>query len=293
VLPTTEPWTHDLARLSDLLAGGVLAQTARRRIKRGTWQEPLPGVVCRTTGTLTPTQWLLAASLYGGAGAAISHGTAGAFWGFGRQPQVIHITVPHGRHLSSMRHVTVHQSRRGFRPELVEDLLVTPPPRTAMDMALGLNRLDDVQSVLGRALQSGRVTIQSLGDELDFAPRRGSRLPRTAMADLAAGSRSASEARLRALVLRAGLPVPELNAAVPTRLGTRFVDALWRDRGKGVEIDGQAFHLDPAAWRRDLERQNAIQATGIVLLRIAARRLWTEPDVVIAEITEFLAHTTR
>jgi very-short-patch-repair endonuclease len=288
MLLAKQRWIDDLARLSDLYEAGFLPQTARRRIKRGVWQEPLSGVVCRTTGTLTPSQWLLAASLYGGAGAAISHGSAGASWGFARAPDLVHVTVPHGRNIRSTERVRVHQSRREFLPVLVEEVWLTPPARTALDMSLSLTRLDDVQALLGRALQSGRVTTESLGDELDIAPRRGSRLPRTAMADLVAGSRAASEARLRALVLRAGLPAPELNAAVATRLGTRYVDALWRSLRKGVEIDGQAFHIDPRSWQRDLERQNAIQATGIVLLRIAARRLWTEPDAVIAEIAAFL-----
>jgi len=49
-------------------------------------------------------------------------------------------------------------------------------------------------------------------------------------------------------------------------------------------VDGQAFHLSPEAWRADLARQNEIQSTGVVLLRIAARRLWTEPDAVVREI---------
>jgi very-short-patch-repair endonuclease len=82
--------------------------------------------------------------------------------------------------------------------------------------------------------------------------------------------------------------MPEFNAAVSTALGTRYVDALWRELGKGVEVDGQAFHLDASAWRADLTRQNAVQTAGIVLLRIAARRLWTEPDAVLAEIAAFL-----
>lgn len=113
------------------------------------------------------------------------------------------------------------------------------------------------------------------------------------MADLAAGSRAASESRLLQLIRRAGLPLPELNGPVSTSLGTRYVDALWRSLGKGVEVDGQAFHLDAASWRSDLLRQNAIQTTGIVLLRIAAHRLWTEPAAVVAEIAAFLGLPTR
>ena len=70
--------------------------------------------------------------------------------------------------------------------------------------------------------------------------------------------------------------MPENNAPVETRDGPKVVDALWRALGKGVEIDGRGYHFDAPAWTADLPRQNAIQIAGIVLLRIAAQRLWTE-----------------
>jgi very-short-patch-repair endonuclease len=66
------------------------------------------------------------------------------------------------------------------------------------------------------------------------------------------------------------------------------VDALWRHLNKGVELDGQRYHLDPAAWAADLVRQNAIQASGIILMRIAASRLWGDEMRVIHELTAFL-----
>lgn len=283
-----DPWVLDLALIDDLCAYGAVRQTVRRRVRRNTWQEPLPGVVCRTTGALTTDQWRTAALMYGGPGAALSHQTAGEFWGYGRTVGRLHITVPHGRHRRSTLAVTVHQSRRVVEPRWVEAFQVTPPARTAVDICLGLRTRDAVVALLGRALQRGLVSLDQLGEEVDRAPRRGSRLARSVLAELAAGSRAASESRLLSLISRAGLPLPELNAAVRTALGIRYIDALWRHLGKGVEVDGQAFHLDPASWRADLVRQNAIQTTGIMLLRIAAARLWTEPEAVLAEVTAFL-----
>ena len=285
-------WVDDVAAIDDLLAAGVSRQTIRRRMSGQRWQQPSQWVVCRTTGTLTAHQWLVAAAAHAGPGAMISHATAGAFWGFdpatGTTTTPVHVTVPHGRRRPSTDDISVHQSRRPCQPRLVEDVLVTPPARTAVDMALCLTSAKSVAAHLGRVMQRGRVSFDQLAEELDLAPSRGSRLPRASLADLALGSRSAAEARLLHLVRRAGIPLPEMNAPVSTVLGTRYVDALWRSLGKGVEVDGQAFHLDAAAWQADLVRQNAIQSEGIVLLRIAARRLWTEPDAVIAEIRAFL-----
>lgn len=285
-------WVDDVAAIDDLLSAGASLQTVRRRVHGGRWQQPSPRVVCRTTGTLTAHQWMLTAVAHGGPRSMISHATAGSFWGFGAStgptPGPVHVTVPHGRRRPSTDDVQVHQSRRPCEPRLVEGLLVTPPPRTAVDMALCLTSATSVAAHLGRVMQRGRVSLDQLADELDIAPSGGSRRPRAALADLAVGSRSAGESRLLHLMRRAGIPLPELNAPVSTAHGTRYVDALWRELGKGVEVDGQAFHLDAAAWQADLRRQNAIQSTGIVLLRIAARRLWTEPDAVVAEIRGFL-----
>lgn len=288
-----DAWAFDLALIDDLCPGGTGRQTVRRRIRRGQWQEPAPGVVCRTTGALTADQWRTAALLYAGPGAALSHHTAGEFWGYGRSSAPLHVTVVHGRHRRSTAAITVHQTRRPFTPRWVEDFSLTPPARTAIDICLGLRRRDAVVALLGRALQRGLVSLDQLGDEVDCAPRRGSRLSRSVLAELAVGSRAASESRLLSLIRRAGLPLPELNAAVTTSLGVRYIDALWRHLGKGVEVDGQAFHLDPVAWRADLIRQNAIQTSGIVLLRIAAARLWTEPEAVLAEIIAFLGLSMR
>lgn len=281
-------WTDDLARLDDLCGQGLVRRTGRRRIQRGHWQEPAPGVVCRTTGSLTAMQWLIAATLYAGEGSAISHRSAGALWGLCPAPSRVHVTVPHGRNVRSTPRVQVHQSRRPFDVRLVEAVLVTPPARTVMDIAQSLPSLDAVNALLGRAVQTRKVTVEALADELDLAPSRGSLHPRRAMADLAAGSRAASEARLLRLLRTSGLPMPELNADVRTPLGTFAVDALWRHLGKGVEIDGRAFHFDAEAWAADLTRQNAIQTAGVVLLRIPARRLWTDPAGVLADIRAFL-----
>lgn len=234
-------------------------------------------------------QWLIVATLYAGEGSAISHSSAGALWGLCPAPSLVHVVVPHGRHVRSTSRIRVHQSRRPFDVRLVEAVLVTPPARTVMDIAQSLPNLDAVIALLGRAVQTQKVTVEALADELELAPSRGSLYPRRAMADLAAGSRAASESRLLRLLRSSGLPMPELNADVRTISGTFAVDALWRQLGKGVEIDGRAFHFDAGRWAADLSRQNAIQTAGIVLLRIPARRLWTDPAGVLADIRAFLA----
>jgi very-short-patch-repair endonuclease len=286
-------WSEDLATVTALVASGLRYRTVRRRIHVGRWQEPAPGVVCRTTGTLTLRQQLLAALLYVGPGAAVSHASAVALWCRTPEPDRTVVTAAQGHHPVSTPSVWVRQSTRPFRPLGIAGVRVTPPARSVLDAALDLRRLADVDALFGRAVQRRLVTVDELADELAAAPSAGSRLPRQAMSALTAGSHAASEAQLCRLLRRAGVPTPELNAPVETSLGIRYVDALWRALRRGVEIDGRAFHLDAAAWQADLQRQTAIQSAGIVLLRIPARRLWTEPGAVVAEIREFLGLTSR
>ncbi len=287
--PECVPWNNDLAPQGQVLAAGVSYDTVRRRVRSGRWTEPLPRVICRTTGTLTTHQWRLAALIYAGPGAVLSHATACDIW---RLPvptsDRIVVTVPAGRHPRSTNTVWVRQTERGTRPRSVYGLPVTWPARSVVDAGLDLDRRGSVDALMGRSIQIGLVTLDDLADELEHAPSGGSRLLRLALADVAQGSHAASEAQLLRLLGRSGLPMPDMNAPVATPLGTRYVDALWRAQQKGVEIDGQSYHLGPAQWQADLQRQNAIQTTGIVLLRIPARRLWTEPDAVIAEIRAFL-----
>lgn len=141
---------------------------------------------------------------------------------------------------------------------------------------------------MGRAAQKGLATPEQLVGELGIAPRRGSRLPSIVLEEISAGALAASEGQFLRIVRRAGLPAPELNAPVDTCDGTKFIDALWRHLRKGVELDGHRYHLDAGAWAADLKRENAIQATGIMLLRIPAGRLWRDQAAVTREIATFL-----
>lgn len=283
------PWVCDLATITALTAAGLSRQTIRRRVGRGTWLEPLPGVICRVTGTLSDDQLLLAALAYGGDRAALSHATAGSFWSLVKRPTQVHITVSHGHHLRSTATVAVHQTTRSFAARCIEGMLLTAPPRTVVDMCLDLDNIDAVRNVMGRAIQRERVTVPELEHELARVPRRGSLLPRRAFEEIGHNTHAASEARFVRLVQQAGLPMPEMNACLTTRQGVKVIDALWRDLGKGVEIDGRAYHLDPNSWAADLSRQNAVQLAGVVLLRISADRIWSDPAGVVEELRAFLA----
>jgi hypothetical protein len=164
-------WLDELERLDVLARSGQRRAAVRRLVRIGRWLEPVPGVVCRTNGILSPHQWRRAAVLYGGSGAVLSHETAGAAYGFCRPVDIVHITVPHGRNLRSTNEIRAHQTTRPTRGVMVDDLPVTAPARTAIDMAMRLSRPDDVAALLGRAMQRWPLAVEELDLELDLAPR--------------------------------------------------------------------------------------------------------------------------
>ncbi|MGY1770229.1 hypothetical protein [Blastococcus sp. SYSU D00813] len=292
-----------------LTAAGLSNYRLRTAVAAGRWQEPLPGVFVSHSGPLTRRERWRAALHYAGPGAVLSHRSALAARGCRVQelssttraagvrgeyvlPQeggLVEVTARHGHHVRSQGFVVVHQSRRPVDAVVdVGGLRVAAPARAVVDAAVTARRRNDVDHVVAEVLQRALCTVPALEAEAARLGRRLTPWLRSALADARRGMRSVGEADLRRVVEAAGLPEPEWGAAVVTRSGTYFVDALWRDHGVAVEADGAAFHLSAEDWGRDLVRQNALMGEGLVLLRYPVRRLREAPDDCGAEITLLL-----
>jgi len=117
--------------------------------------------------------------------------------------------------------------------------------------------------------------------------RKGAeRMRALAFADRAATmTRSEAEEMFLALVRKASLPSPEVNA----RVGRYEVDFCWREERVVVEIDGHAFHSTRAALERDHRRDAELQQMGFIVIRIGWRELRREPLRVVAWVTRALA----
>lgn len=76
------------------------------------------------------------------------------------------------------------------------------------------------------------------------------------------------------------LGVPEVNAKV---FG-REVDFLWRKEGFGLELDGDAFHTDPIAKKRDLEKTRYLESKGLTVLRATWKVYMADPDALIDRV---------
>jgi very-short-patch-repair endonuclease len=277
-----------------MLAGlGVDKDRIRRALRAGRWQEPVPGVVVLHSGALTRRERLLTALEWAGPAGRLSHTSAlllqgarvdepaarkwvaGVRGDYVAPPDagLVQVSVPHGRHLTSVEFVVVHQTRRPLGDLVIDGLRTTSAARAVVDVAISARRRGDVDHVVADALQRGLSELEELAEEVRAAGRRAGPWLKDAVADAARGMRSVGESDLRRVILSAGLPEPEWNAAVETQAGIYFLDAYWPEHRIGAEADGAAFHLGAGDWARDLRRQNAIQATGIRLFRFPVRRL--------------------
>jgi len=107
---------------------------------------------------------------------------------------------------------------------------------------------------------------------------------------LAEPADSPMETRLRFLLLKAGLPRPEVQAKLHNAAGRLLglADIYYPQARLVIEYDG-AGHRDRMT--EDLRRQNAIISAGYQLLRFTGPDLNHRPESVVAQVFRLL-HTT-
>jgi hypothetical protein len=98
-------------------------------------------------------------------------------------------------------------------------------------------------------------------------------------------TRSEAEDRFLALVSRAGIPRPEVNAVV----AGHEVDFYWPSERLAVEADGLAFHVSPRSFEHDRRRDAELDAAGIRVVRIRWRQLTSERESLLFRLGGSLA----
>lgn len=258
----------DVVSAWQLRAAGWTEEKVRHHVRRGGWRALHRGVYVLTQAPVTRTQLWFAATLTA-PGSVLSHGSAGACFGFHRFERGYEVvTRPgqggrrrHGR-LLVMRsktldgQVTTHTG-----------IAITTAARTLVDLAAGLD-----PKRLGRAFrESIRLKTTTAAGILQTAERHHGR-PGTPLLSVLATryaelpyQRTRSDAECRALeVLHdAGIPPPLVNI----RIAGEEADLVWPDRKLIVEIDGPQFHR----FRDEDERKEGVwRDAGFNVRRIAS-----------------------
>src|SRR5215472_12391554 len=278
----------DLITRPQALAAGLTKGALRSRLRTdGPWRIVLPGVYLSHNGGLTSAQQEVAATLYAGHGCVLTGMTALEVQG----AQVPHsdfvdVLVPAQTQRRSAGFVRMQRtSRMPENPWLIGGIRYAPAARAVADAVRGQTDLSFVRSVVAGAVQQRKCSVRDLAAELQAGPRRGSGALRAALAEVADGIRSVAEGDLRALIKRFGLPDPMYNPQL--FVGEAFLaepDAWWPDAGVAAEMDSRTYHLSPGAWEKDLARDAAMTAQGILVVHVTPARIRSEPAAVARQL---------
>jgi len=193
-----------------------------------------------------------------------------------RDSRVPRIVVHHSARIEQAR----HPSRTPPRTKIEE---------TTLDLTQAAPGADEAVSWVIQACSRRLTTPGLLRSAMAVRPQIRWRAELAgAMGDVDAGLHSKLEARYVRSVERPHRMPPATRQA-RSRIGTRtrYLDNHYREFGVAVELDGQAAHPAEARWR-DIHRDNASAAAGIVALRYSWADVTTDPCRVAAEIGQVL-----
>jgi hypothetical protein len=256
-----------------LLDLGVDDKDIAYRVKVGRLHRVFRGVYAVGRRPITPLEFASAAVLACGPGAALSHGSAMALWGFWRRwDRPFEVTVVGDRRTTGIR---VHRSATLRRREMTTQLgiRVTTPARTLIDMS---PRLKDkaLKRNVNNALTSPWLTEDQLVETLGRHPGVPG-VKRIARIIGAPGTptRSGWEDDFPDFCRSHGLPVPVMG--VPFK--GYVLDALFVAERVIVELDSHEFHTGRIAFEGDRERDAEMLAYGHVTVRATWERIEQRP----------------
>ena len=270
---------HGVVSRAQLLAFGLSPKAIKHRITIGRLHVTYPGVYAVGRRELTREGRWMAAVLACGPGALLSHGSAAALWGIGRERNgeiEVSVEVPRAPRVSGIR---VHR-RQAFRPSdrAVKDRIpLTCPTRTVIDLALRLST-PALERTVNEADKLDLTDPERLRAELDTRAGQPGVRPLRNLLDGATFTLTDSELERRfiPLALAAGLPRPLTQQHVN---GYR-VDFYFPDVGLIVETDGLRYHRTPTQQVHDRRRDQAHIAAGLTCVRFTHAQIRYEPGYV-------------
>lgn len=272
-----------------LLAIGASRRTIARWVNRGRLHPVFHGVYSVISGELPPLAREQAALLVCGEHAFLSHETAAATWGLQRAfPAELDVSVV-GRRCAPRRGIRVHRIQAIDRREIKrhEGLWISTPARAILEIAATASA-KGLAAAIDEGLARSLFTPRELNEVLARnRPCRGAARLAEILGDptATAVSRSKREKRLLKLIRDAGLPLPETNV----KFGRFELDFYWRREGLVVEVDGYNFHRGPGAFGQDREKDLAVRAADLEMLRFTGHHIVKKPWMVLATIAGALA----
>jgi len=257
-----------------LLALGVDDGGIAWRVSIGRLFRVFRGVYSVGRPATTAYERAAAAVLACGPGAALSHSSAMALWGYWRHwDKPFEVTVVGDRRTSGIR---VHRSTTLRRRDVTTQLgiRVTTPARMLIDMS---PRLKDkgLKRTVNNALNSPWMSEDQLADTLARHPTAPGTKRIAKLIGLAGTpTRSGWEDDFPVFCAKYGLPAPVMGQPFHGYI----LDALFVAEGVIVELDSWRFHGGKPAFETDRERDADTLAHGLVTVRITEERLDERPE---------------
>ncbi len=234
-------------------------------------------------------RWM-AAILACGDGAVLSHRSATALWGIGRErlwertldstKGLVEISAPCS---AGARRAGLRAHRRPALPAsdmtTCQGIPVTTIVRTLLDLAT-LEPPNRLERAVNEADKRDLIDPESLRRAIEgHAGEPGVRpLRRVLDRDTFLLSDDELELLFHPLAREAGLPLAESKVLV----NGFEVDFFWPDLGLVVETDGWRYHRTPSAQTRDALRFQLHTASGLTPIRFSHWQVKHEPDHVVA-----------
>jgi hypothetical protein len=189
-----------------------------------------------------------------------------------QQQLVLHVSVPPGVRAPRDRLVKGHTLIE--RPGLVRvahDLRIASARETWCQLAtiLGLEDLVIAGESLLAKNRRDRLPLWSLTAAVEAGDRPRQAMLERAVPLLREGSRSAKETELRRLLVRAGLPEPEINGDITDDSGVWVAecDLVYRAYRVVVEYEGEQ-HFEKRQGRKDVKKYELLRALGWTVVRV-------------------------
>jgi very-short-patch-repair endonuclease len=236
-------------------------------------------------------------------GQFFSHETAARLWRFplpdgfeGERPLHVSVVAP-GR---APRSVGIVGHRSTVGPSTMRFGL---PVSDAVTTWLALAPLLDIDDLV--AIADHIVLEPAVLDPYDLRPHaalaellrrvelfrgRGARKAASAAQQVRPGAESRPETLLRLLMMRAGLPEPEVNVEIRDAAGRLLGrgDLVYREWRVIVEYDGEGHRTSSRQYERDETRLEDFARAGYRVVRIRRGTLFGRPDIAAARIERAL-----
>lgn len=221
-------------------------------------------------------------------GQFFSHSTALALYGAAVPPQdarAVHVSVHRPSSPPRTRGVFGHRlQQRDPAVHLLGELPVEAPER-AWVQASRTWTTDDLVVAADHLVRRDHplTTIHALATE---ALRMRGGILGEPLSLIREGSESALETLLRLVLVRAGLPEPELNVPLRDAQGRTVarLDESFPAYRVAVEYDGCQHAFSITQFRRDADRWDAIRDAGWHLVRILDHHLSPDPGIAVAKV---------